>query len=262
MRGRRSNESPVSLFSLQDIITCLTGVMILLVLMLALETVTRSTVMEVQTAPDTAALKESIEQLETRQEELRRDLQARELAIASAQVRTPLEAARELQMTRREVEVLKRRLADLDVEKQDLDAELARLSSASEPRSTKLEEIKRKLAQAETEAAQRAFRPIAFIPEAGTSKTAHLVECGSNTVRLISLAMPRRDVAWKATEARTAFVALLTSCSPSREYFVFMLKPSGVPIGMDLYFTAKRGTFEAGYDALEEDAGVSPGGGT
>jgi hypothetical protein len=41
-----------------------------------------------------------------------------------------------------------------------------------------------------------------------------------------------------------------------------MLKPSGVPIGMDLYFTAKRGTFEAGYDALEEDAGVSPGGGT
>jgi len=262
MRGRRSNESPVSLFSLQDIITCLTGVMILLVLMLALETVARSTVMEVQAAPDAAVLKESLEKLEARQAELRRDLQARELAIASAQVRTPLEAARELQMTRREVEVQMRRLADLDVEKQELDAELARLSSASGPKSTKLEEIKRKLAQAEAEAARRAVRPIAFIPEAGTSKTAHLVECGSNTVRLISLAMPRRDVEWKTAEARGAFVALLTSCSPSREFFVFMLKPSGVPIGMDLYFAAKRGAFEAGYDALEEDAGVSQGDGT
>jgi hypothetical protein len=38
-----------------------------------------------------------------------------------------------------------------------------------------------------------------------------------------------------------------------------MLKPSGVSIGMKLYYAAEYRGFEAGYDALEENAKVSEG---
>jgi len=250
------------LFSLQDIIMCLTGVMILLVLFLALETIGRNTIKAAEQIPDSTQLEAKLKELEARQSVLMNDLHSREVAAVTKRIRSPLEAARELQVARRSLEAMSRRLEDLSAELKATEEAMGNLASSSSSKEATVEELAQKLSKAEAEAAKKAFRPIAFIPESGTSKNAHLVGCGSNLVRIVSLAAPRRNTEWKTADAEEAFARMLKSCSASSEYFVFMLKPSGVPLGMRLYFSSKRRGFDAGYDVLEEDAGIAAGGGT
>jgi hypothetical protein len=78
-------------------------------------------------------------------------------------------------------------------------------------------------------------------------------------VRVISLGNPTRNTEWPAGVAEEKFESLLSSCESAKEYFVFMMKPSGVPAGMRMFYLSKNKGFEAGYDALEEDSGVMGG---
>jgi DNA repair exonuclease SbcCD ATPase subunit len=236
--------------------------MILLVLLLAMETVTRSAVSSVEQVPDPSEIEAQIKEMERRRESLVAEIAAHEAAAAAAHALTPLDAVRYLQTVRGNVDAARRRIASLSEQVRTYDIEIEKLLKDLASGETRVQQLTRDMSDAEREAAKRILRPVAFIPESDTQKAAHLVECGSNTVRVVSLSAPRRSAEWSSVRARSEFGELLRSCSASEEYFVFMLKPSGVSLGMSLFLLAKSSGFEAGYDALEEDATVADGGGS
>lgn len=259
MSRNRSGDNPVSLFSLQDIITTLTGIMILLVMILALEAVTQTTVEAVETDARHKEIKAQKEEMEARREALRGELAARETAAAADRLRNlnPLDAARQLQAERRAAETKAAQARELERKKEALAQSATKQTDAIASGKSELQRLLDELKDAEADAAKKSVRPIAFIPDKGTYKIAHLVECSTNGVRVVSLGSPRRNTEWAASNAESAFKQLLKSCSASREYFVFMIKPSGVAIGMNMFSMAKILDFDAGYDVMEENEGIS-----
>jgi hypothetical protein len=53
--------------------------------------------------------------------------------------------------------------------------------------------------------------------------------------------------------ASDEFRRLLKSLDASNDYFVFLMKPSGLELARSLLSIAVKSGFEVGYDALEED---------
>ena len=259
MSRNRSGDNPVSLFSLQDIITTLTGIMILLVMILALEAVTQTTVEAVESDARHEEMKAQKKEMEARREALRSELAAREAAAAAVRLQNlnPLDAARQLQAGRRSAEIKTAQAHELERKLDVLTQATAKQTDAVASGKSELQRLLGELKDAEANAAKKSVRPIAFIPDTGTYKTAHLVECGTNGVRVVSLGVPRRNVEWTASNAETAFKEFLRSCAASREYFVFLMKPSGVAMGMNMFYSAKMSDFDAGYDVMEENEGVT-----
>ncbi len=255
-RGRRISQAPVSLFSLQDIITCLMGIMILIVLILALEMISKTAVDVVAHESDLSSLEESIRTLEARHAHCTQKLQALDDNEIEPKM-SPLERARALQSAQHDYKQVTNDLEQANRDLAKLPQAIEEKEQAIEKNNAILSRLAQLLINAQKNANRKAMRNVAFIPDGRTRKTAHLVECSSNAVRVVSLGAPPRNQEWPVEGAIEQFDRLLRDSSTSSEYFVFMLKPSGVSIGMKLYYAAAYRGFEAGYDALEEKAKVS-----
>jgi septal ring factor EnvC (AmiA/AmiB activator) len=234
------------------------GIMILIVLILALEMIAETAVDIVAHEPDLSSLEDEITTLEARHGRLTQELQSLDNNDIKPKM-SPLERARALQTVQHhskqvagDLEQANRRLAELPklIEKKE---------HAIVAKKEMLSNLAQSLTNAQEDAHRKAMRNVAFIPDERTRKTAHLVECSSDAVRVVSLGAPPRNQEWPVEGAIEQFDRLLRASSTSSEYFVFMLKPSGVSIGMKLYYAAEYRGFEAGYDALEENAKVSEG---
>ena len=53
--------------------------------------------------------------------------------------------------------------------------------------------------------------------------------------------------------ALSGFVSYVKSAKPKEQYFVFLIRPSGIALFKDLVEAARGSGFEVGFDALEED---------
>lgn len=278
MRNRfhRSGAGTVSFFAFQDIITAVTGILVIITVLLSLSLPETQDDAAPDTSAETTALRAKLEALLRRIADLRH---ASESTLASPQA-----SPRALQM---EVELLETELAELtaftsaqkkskptETTASQLERSMASdlaLEEADQRRlAAKLQQLKEAAAaaaatrqQADAEVRQleasllaemdRRANLVLVRDKSRTSKEPLVAVVSSEgaTVHRFDegTAAPLRDV--------SAFRTALASFSPLDHYFVFYAKPSGVA-QIERYFEAARnGGFEVGYDAIPEDAVIT-----
>lgn len=251
---RKSDEAPLSLFSLQDIITCLCGILILLVLLLALHVSANQ-----DKAKDLQSEKESEFDCAVEEE---KQLDAKRNQLAK-NVRERVEALQNIaggtvsHMQLEEAERAKTR--EYDAELATCEADIERMENESVALAATLREEARlrnetqeRLDVVQGELEKRRTRMVAFLPDDGMLKRPMLVQCSSNRVVVLRLSEPPQ-FSWPSSEAVEQFISLTRQLERSRDYFVVFMKPSGVDVAKKLLQCAALAGFEVGYDALEED---------
>ena len=249
MRTRKGRSAPFSLFAFQDIITSVTGIMILITMMLALEVVVRkASSPEVQTQQIVTQLSSAITQNEG---EIKR-LQA--LIDESAEA------------VRYDSETLKSRLQDIqnaseELEKQNqnlanaLDSALAKKAELHEQSLEFSPEVAQQLAeqlketQEEIQNLKESNRVIFNKPE-GESKTPWLVEISGTEIQTAETGRSMKPLSFPDA---TGFETWAVTQNPGNVYFVLLIKPSGVLNYQILRESIAARGFDIGSDLLQSE---------
>ena len=243
MDRRRERESPISLLFFQDIITCVSGVMILLMLLFAI-----SVPKEASSTTDYSADTEEPQDISQEIQQLRErlaTLRGMESAYAHA----------------REMKRLKTRTRSAEKDLARSSAETAKILKALAAIERSVQQSEQRLAQAERALdAAKKVRKVRFIPQGRTRKTAILVECSKKTM-LCGIAGQSLEPVEFAWEPLKPFAEHVKRFDPDSHLFVFLLKPSAPPVALGVVRIVQLSGFEVGFDALEEENLVDYSGG-
>ena len=248
----KDHESPISLFSFQDIITCLTGIMLFLLLILSIR------IMEIREREErTSPHRAELEELRRNRDLLRRQLA--DMERESQSYRRRLNAARRMDKTALTIEKerLERELRERSGRLEELRMQtdgLRRQLMAERERKVRLEklrdaaqedvrtvaeqekqiaELRRKLAETRSEIERRRRKLEIGAPPGGRKKTL-VLECSGDQIRLIDMkggnskTIPRGDSPFFTVMADEA-LKLLADHSPADCFFVALIKPSAAP---------------------------------
>ncbi len=230
IRRHRANVS-ISLFSFQDIITCLSGIMILLVLLISLDIVTQNLSGDADLTGKSVSTNPSSEQSSP-------DMNAHQ---------NPNEKKATTTLEQRHLDLQNIKTAILEREKE--------LTS----RVAELEEKYNILSRNNT---------ITLIPEKGSRQAPLLVECSGDNIRVGEFdadVEKRSDRFSSSSEINFStdgnginkFLSSLAGINKSDEYLLFMIKPSASDYVMQLIRQVQSMDFDVGYDAMLEDQTLS-----
>jgi hypothetical protein len=257
-RRQKSDSAPITLFSFQDIITTLSGIMIFLTLLLAVEVASRRE-SEAQ-APETPInnIEAKLAELRNRVTVLRLESERKATQVVTEDPRHALTRADEIIRSKKQLNDLIRDQDALRKETARQEQTLQTLREQSKITTTEQADLENKISQLNAALAKAVEdRGIAFIPEAGTSKTPLLIECSSNSIRAGFITRPQTPMTFAATEdGRRQFLEFAGTRSSSEEYFLFLLKPSSRSEGLGMAVALRKKGYDVGYDALEEDKTV------
>jgi len=274
-RRGRSKDVAISLFSFQDIITSVTAIMILLVLILTLELVTRVATkgMAAEDRRVAQELKRSVAEMEQRLEQLRKEAAAAQAAASDAAGFSAKEtaekqaraerAAKELQEEIRRLEV---QLRDAQSSRRTAEGRLA-ASQTDDPEATAARAREADARAAQMEAANReeqrrqesetkrasdgtaAARTLVFNAPPGTTLEPLLVEIAKDGLVAVGSdgESPHR-FAWNLLGLPAGFGDWLKGRNKTREYVVLILRPSGV----ERYDAVREAVVSAGFDVGTE----------
>ena len=273
-RLRTSIGTKISFFSFQDIITSVTGILILVTLILTLyleqsvpvtseqeqlkqqlstmlNELTRVTVQNEQrqsslqtlaSSPDAERLRQEIEQWQSTLEQqtnrltsLQRTLTEREAEAVKSAEKLGLSGLRERAGTI-EKELEAQRLTN------------AVLATEAKSIETQEKELKEKIEKATTE------HKLWLLPDTDAAgKQPVLVTVSRGTITSERFNEPGSKREFPASQIETAFAQSLRQYSPARDYVVFYLRPSGIGLFERCLEVSARAGLERGYDAVEED---------
>lgn len=255
-RGRRS-ESPISLFSFQDIITSVTAIMILLVLILTLELIAKmdrkgAAVDDRRVVED---LSQSIEAMRKRCRELEQqtaNAQSTAEKVASQSVR---QVESDLRREQRRSEAARQKLAALVIKAQEAkealraaERELVKVQKATPvardaaarasraaataaelEKSNERERLRQEVAKKELADQPKSVSKLVFNPPVGEQLKPLLIEVSNAGVAAMNDdGSGVQDFGWGLVGPSTEFTAWLARRNKSREYVVIMLRPSGL----------------------------------
>ena len=258
------NEAPVSLFSFQDIITTLTGIMLLFLLVMALimiqvnsELQKNSPVYEQlqQARKENNALKADITQTEQEISSLRkrkRELQKRDNAQLKLEKFT---LEQQVKQQKHDLEVLKKKIAEQQKKKENLNRrqqELARQHSELEQKKKDLDTIKKRIDVQKDQGKElhrkiKAKRnSITITTGSDTNKQPLVIECSGDFIRVI----PKDKTRIRKFERRTPVssdmvkesMRYIRTFPASMNYYILLIKPSAVPYS-NFILKKLRGTF-------------------
>lgn len=249
MRSRHKKSAPFSLFAFQDIITSVTGIMILITMTLALELVQKATSSPREMTPAIA------EQVEDALEENGREVARLEriLSEGAGTIRIEMDTARkrlgELQRAREE---LNEQNASLTV---DVSAAAARKTDAeAQAQSVSPVAVERILEK--FEAIQNQVRKlkesnrVVFNQPEGTTKQSWLVQIDSTSVLVAESGKTTAPLDFSTSEE---FLGWAGRQDANSMYFVLLIKPSGVERFGPIRETLQNDGFDLGYDLLAAD---------
>jgi hypothetical protein len=254
--GRRHRGHPVSLFSFQDIITCLCGIMILITLLMAISiSANASRTPESHSADkastiDNQALRDRVADLQSTLSELN----------AAPVTPDPVKAAQErLDLARRVQEQAQQRdalLSELRITERRRDKESATLDALTNELS-RLQSQKQQL-QSEIQV-RRPSHTIAIIPGNDTAKIPVVIECSAELIRISRLGYASVHTVGTGDEVEMlARIKLhLAQYPSSSHYVVFMIKPSGFLLYQLISMYVETQGYEIGYDVIGEDSAIS-----
>jgi hypothetical protein len=252
-RRRKREDAPLSLFSFQDIMACLTGILILVSLLLAIDGLSDT----MQATPGTGAPNEP-------QDAARTAGQLRE-EIATL-TRTLDERKGGIEVSSAEVELLEdreRRMA-LEAERtrkviEDREAELARRVREREAAEQGTAALREQLSAAKARADEQALRErVRFRPGAQYSKSPVFVEAtpgGLVVGELDASLVPRLVARLDDPGAENRLVGALGNRMPDTSYLVFVVRQDAIPRFEALRDAMIRKGFEVGWQLWDGGQG-------
>lgn len=276
-RLRSLNSTKISFFAFQDIITSVSGILILVTLILATE-LDRPTSRTTHDADPELERKLS----ETLRQQSEADAQNRNLqALLAAAETAPAAEKLEVDTTR-----LRSQLADEKKKHSSIAEQLAASQSAIEARDRTLgltdlkAQIQRVIQEAESLAREEAKvrdemsrldqrvasvqskllklrereGKLWLIPDkSSTTKEPILATISGSGAKVERFDHPDQAKEFNKTTARTEFDSYLGEAKPLDQYVVFLVRPSGIELFERLVKLAREKGFEVGFDALEEN---------
>jgi hypothetical protein len=254
MSRRRKRSAPFSLFAFQDIITSVTGIMLVITMLLALELLERT-----DAAPPraTAAISKDLQQvIATAEREiagLEPQLQERGKRLVSAAAVSPAllrqqigeleesirrqrnlinESRQRDQRTHARV-VKARRQQQQSRKREDLLADLLRRSAAKRQQLRKLQQSNR----------------LIFNPAPGNSKSPWLVEVSAARLLVAESGVVGKPLAFSEVDA---FLRWARQRDKRSEYFVLLLKPDAIEWFRETRDGLEEAGFEIGFDLLSQ----------
>lgn len=241
--------SPITLFSFQDIITGLCGLMILLVLVMLVDVIRRKNTTEA--AP--IELKESFGELETEIADLKIRFALNEEELSSAVLTNVTTVIESIQTTRTELSDQKKAIQNL--ESRVAEQELA--NKHKQARKKAIEELKR--AQEEIRAALEAAIArygkdvLTIIPERGIAKIPVYVECSGTEVKIHRPLHNRPTETLSYTQNMKGVFRIADETNPTTSYFMLLIKPSALGYAFALKNSLAEKGFNIGIDPILEE---------
>ena len=256
----KSGAPPIVLIFFQDIITSLSGIMIFLTLLMAVDVASHHEFGLSGPVPVFQNNETALQTLRNRVAALREAIKHLSLAgLTNSDPRRALANATQAIHEEKRQQGLMLEQEDLRREIERLESELEKTRQEAKLSQTEQQELEsriRKLDEALAKALQD--RGIAFIPESGIAKTPLLVECSGTTIRAGFLTRAEAPSEFSTNEGGIdKFMSFASARPASEEYFVLLLKPSAAKYGTTLAMRLKEQGYDVGYDALEEDRSIS-----
>lgn len=247
-RLRTGGQARISFFSFQDIITSVTGILILVTLMLSFNVTTAEPVSSEEQKLQAAS--ERLREIEAENERL----QQRRREAATLPDQTQLQA---------QIETLRREQIEVDAQRKQLDATLAsaRERVAKQPTNNaaelrdQIEEAEKQLEQLRAKAAQSRtnVNALYIVPDVDArrneKKAVAIVVSGT---QMRAQRLDGSDVFEGQINSPDSLQPILTKHNSERDFLVFYFRPSGAKWFEDFRKLARQGGFEVGYDAVEE----------
>lgn len=272
----RNSDPPISLFSFQDIVTTLIGIMVLFVLLLSLELIEATRLFEENSplAEELKVLREKRQSLEERADELRR--RREELSSELDTVGEMSEEERRYMAGKTEERLAAAKRASAEVEERLREAEerkaaaekeagqLAEREREFETRLAVVEESRRRNEESRRqnqelrEEVRRLGNAVSVEFPGDMTKQPVLIECSGSGFRLKRLASQEiREIPFQGvtfTEDIERLFAVLGEYPASSCYMVFLIKPSAANYAEYLLaqFSRRMSSYEMGMDPLHE----------
>lgn len=258
---RRTESAPVSLFAFQDIITAVTGIILLITITLAILLITSS-----KARPDDDRtryhqdLKNEIESLTAQRSKL--DAKLHDLSNENAKISRL--SSEELQ---REVETAERRLTEQASRVSDLESQAAELEAAWNQQKTEISSLNVELAtemvkdKGEIERVKdelsklQSSKQLLFNLSEKSSKRAWVVQISGNGVKL---APADANTPPQSYRSESQFIADLESYPQSKNFFVLFVQPSGITAFQEIKFSLELEAYDFGIDVISEADSIIP----
>lgn len=260
-RRRRGGDSPLSLFAFQDVITGITGIMILVMLLLVLEVIERKAAEAPATATSTAPAEDITGLVAAMQDEKEKllgeiaDIQKRLAGLPAAeprQIKLDTEDEKEKQVALdKKIEQLRVQVQEREKQADEAEANAATAGRDREGLKEKVRGMEEELRKLEAE------NRVTFI-FGETDKTPILVQCSQEGIRAKVLGETVEVERFDSPEGSfgTA-VANFRQWSLTRdkdsEAFVVLVKPSSVRYAPIVVSQLRGAGFDVGHEPLEED---------
>jgi hypothetical protein len=252
-RRRKREEAPLSLFSFQDIMACLTGILIMVALLLAIDGL--SDVMQLTPGKGTP---ESAEESQARLEELRQEVATLRKAIDDRRGGIELSAG--------EVQLLEDRVQRMAMEAertrrriQELEAELAERTREREEVTARITELKDRIARSRRQADDQEMRQrVRFLPGSEYSKAPVFVEATATGLAIAELDQsktPRLVARLDGPDADARLVGALGRRLPNAWYMVFVVHEDSIPRFETLRNAMIRKGYEVGWQLWQGEPG-------
>ena len=258
---RRGRQNPFSLFSFQDIITGLCGILIFFVLIMLVDFISRRDSAPPPPAPPSKetsdesmdALRREVSALER---ELSRKRAAAQDAVAAADASVSPEVARKMLS---EIDSVVREQSELAAVVDDLRHRASAVCAAETNTMAELLAANRALEGKLAEMSR--LNIVTLIPERGMAKLPLYVLCGGGSAEVIcptTNGVTRKPIA--SGNMVSGVVGELKGYDSSRYAVVLLVRPSGAGLMDGLASKIRSLGFGCGRDPLEEDATVNVGG--
>ena len=246
MSRRRKRSAPFSLFAFQDIITSVTGIMLVITMLLALELLERT---DVAPPKATAAISKD---LERSNESADREIGELEQRLQQQGERLSVAAGLSVEQLRRQVSETEdanrrlrnrtRKLRQRDRRTQERVETTRRQQESVRKRQDLLAEVVRQIGSKRLQLKKlRQFNRVFFNPAPGNPKKPWLVEISGRRMLVAESGVVRKPRSFVDVDT---FMAWARQRQKRSEYFVLLLKPDGV----ELFREVKEGLEEAGFD--------------
>ena len=262
-RHRRRDESPVSFFSFQDVITSVTGILILVTLLLTLELVARGEAAPaaIEQEPSASELRGRLRDGEQQLSRLKKQTAELQAILGEAATASPVAAEEDVEVLEREIRAARDRGRQLRNEVAAAESELQTARTAAESDANRAAEAQS--AAAESQRRLEAFRQskrLVVLPGGDERKKPLLVECAGGGVTVASLEGDgglRVLQKWQG-EAVGELLEWARSRDAGTEYFLVMVRPDGVSAGKRAILLLREAGFDVGWEPLEADVQLMP----
>lgn len=259
--SRRLRYRPaLSLFAFQDIITAVSGVIILIMLLLTLsltQLATMESVVESKVSDNTGG---RLTSLQRRLDSLQAEYQKNEETLDTISSLPASEQLRHLESLRLDIHQLQATLAAKESDFQDsqiknnvLESANSRFSVLKSDLDTTLqsiEELEKQLAEL------RAANRVIFNPDARSKKRGWLIDLSEQEILAAEVgkeAVPKRFSKTSQRRRTADFLRWAGTRDPTREYFVLIVRPKMISLYHHLREGLEAKDFDLGFDLLGSD---------